>query len=139
MFVSDKIKLAILAMILLPIFISASQTKFSCEKLIIVDSLLSKSDADIETNINNDRWISVDKGYHLIGSLISTIGITNSCMQFADIRKDKSMQIGVSCTFTLGVGKELWDSRKKNNFFSWKDLSADVLGILIGIFLMQID
>ena len=39
----------------------------------------------------------------------------------------------------LGLGKEFWDRNQKDNIFSWKDLSADVLGILIGITLLQID
>lgn len=126
-------------MLLLPIILSANHTRFSSNKLIKLDSLSVKLNNDVETNIYNDRWISVDKGYHFVGSLISTTGITNSCIQFADIEKDKSLQIGVGFTFVLSVGKEMWDSRKRQNIFSWKDLSADLLGIIVGSILMQIE
>jgi len=103
------------------------------------DSVSIESKPITETNIQLDRWISADKGYHLIGSLISTTGISRSCMQFADIKKEKSIWMGAGITFTLGLGKEFWDGHKKNNIFSWKDLSADILGILIGTVLLQID
>ncbi len=117
----------------------ASPNKFSHKKLINPDSLSTTNDLLIETNTIKDRWFSVDKGYHLIGSIISTTGISKSCMQFADIKKEKSIQIGVGLTFALGLSKEIWDGYKKNNFFSWRDLSADVLGILIGNILLQFD
>lgn len=120
-------------------FLFASPNKFSNNRLIKPDSLSFESDLLIETNIITDRWFAVDKGYHLIGSIMSTIGISNSCMQFADIKKEKSIQIGSGLTFALGLGKEFWDGHQKNNIFSWKDFSADILGILIGITLLQID
>jgi uncharacterized protein YfiM (DUF2279 family) len=117
----------------------ALPVKFSNDRLYSCDSLSSKNSLVNETNTITDRWIAVDKGYHLIGSIISTTGISNSCMQFADIKKEKSIRIGVGFTFALGVGKEIWDGHKNNNIFSWKDLSADILGILIGTALLQID
>lgn len=117
----------------------ASPAKFSNKQLIVTDSLSLNNDIINETNNNTDRWIAVDKGYHLIGSIISTTGISYSCMKFADIKKEKSIRIGIGFTFTLGLSKELWDGHKKNNIFSWKDLSVDILGILIGTTLLQID
>jgi len=92
-----------------------------------------------DTTTHNDRWISVDKGYHLIGSIISTTGITNLNIRFAKIENDKSLFIGAGFTLSLGLGKEFWDGRQENNYFSWKDLTADILGILIGSLLMQVD
>jgi len=133
---------AVLAIIITLFFsnlLFASQSKFSCEKLLDSDSLSIKQNSILETNTKIDRWISVDKGYHLIGSIISTTGISNSCIRFAEIEKNKSIQIGVGFTFAFGLGKEFWDGYHKNNIFSWKDLTADVLGILIGAALLQID
>ncbi len=120
-------------------FLFASPNRFSNSRLIKPDSLSLKNDLLIEANIITDRWFAVDKGYHLIGSIMSTIGISNSCMQFADIKKEKSIQIGAGLTFALGLGKEFWDGHQKNNIFSWKDVSVDMLGILVGITLLQID
>jgi uncharacterized protein YfiM (DUF2279 family) len=119
--------------------LSAFPATFYPDKLIQSDSVSVESSHLIETNFKTDRWIAVDKGYHLIGSILSTTGISNSCMQFADIKKEKSIRIGAGFTFALGLSKELWDGHKKDNIFSWKDLTADVLGILIGTALLQID
>jgi uncharacterized protein YfiM (DUF2279 family) len=91
------------------------------------------------STIHSDSWFSVDKGYHLIGSLISTTGITNSALQFAKFDKEESLYAGAGFTFALGLGKELWDGHKADNRFSWKDLTADMIGILIGSLIMQID
>jgi uncharacterized protein YfiM (DUF2279 family) len=71
--------------------------------------------------------------------LICTTGIANSFIQFADIKKDKSVQFSAGLTFAIGVSKEIWDGQKKNNHFSWKDLSANVIGIIVGVILMQIE
>lgn len=103
------------------------------------DSGFSEQDSLIVLHVKSDKWIAVDKGYHLVGSLICTTGISNSCLRFAKIKKERSIQIGAGFTITLGLGKEFWDGRHKNNIFSWKDLTADILGIIIGSALLQID
>lgn len=33
--------------------------------------------------------------------------------------------------FILGLGKEIFDSKQKNNIFSFKDLFSNILGIII--------
>ena len=119
--------------------VNALPAKFSNTLMVQPDSISVDNYREIETNISTDRWIAVDKGYHLIGSIISTTGISNSCMQFADIKKEKSIRMGAGITFALGLGKEFWDGHKNDNSFSWKDLSADILGIIIGTLLLQID
>jgi uncharacterized protein YfiM (DUF2279 family) len=136
---SDYKILLIIIILLISNFLFACSNKFSNNKLIKSDSLALECDLLSDTNILKDQWFAADKGYHLIGSIISTAGISNSCMQFADIKKEKSIRIGAGFTFMLGLGKEFWDRNQKDNIFSWKDLSADVLGILIGITLLQID
>ena len=119
--------------------VNALPAKFSNTLMVQPDSISVDNYREIETNISTDRWIAVDKGYHLIGSIISTTGISNSCMQFVDIKKEKSIRMGAGITFALGLGKEFWDGHKNDNSFSWKDLSADILGIIIGTLLLQID
>jgi len=124
---------------LIPGFLNASPTRLLNVKHSNSDSVSANIINLTGANNKIDRWISADKGYHLIGSIISTTGISNSCIQFADIKKEKSIRIGAGLTFALGIGKEFWDGHQKNNIFSWKDLSADILGILIGTILLQID
>jgi uncharacterized protein YfiM (DUF2279 family) len=41
-------------------------------------------------------------------------------------------------SFSIGLGKELVDSKSLRNQFSWKDLAADIVGITIGLVLAGI-
>ncbi len=79
-----------------------------------------------------DRWIAPDKGLHLLGSMMVTIAATKTMQQEFGVNYRSGMKWAMGFTFSLGVGKELWDSTKPHNIFSWKDLSADVLGIFLG-------
>jgi uncharacterized protein YfiM (DUF2279 family) len=80
-----------------------------------------------------DRWISEDKAMHVIGSFVSTIFINQVSMRSYEQSRNRSNQISASFVFTLGLLKEMSDHRKKNNFFSWKDLTANILGITLAI------
>jgi uncharacterized protein YfiM (DUF2279 family) len=41
-------------------------------------------------------------------------------------------------SFSLGLGKEIYDHRKPSNRFSYKDLTADIVGIVIGVIIVSI-
>ena len=86
-----------------------------------------------------DNWFSPDKGYHAMGSMISTTLIGQISLKGFDNSTQKSQIIGAGTTFTLGLAKELFDSRQPDNIFSWKDLTANGVGIIIGIILLGID
>jgi len=85
-----------------------------------------------------DTWFSPDKGYHLIGSMISTTFIGQLSQRGFDSSLQKSQYIGAGMTFSLGLAKELYDSGKTNNMFSWKDLAANCVGILFGTILLGV-
>jgi uncharacterized protein YfiM (DUF2279 family) len=88
---------------------------------------------------HGDRWFGRDKGLHFVGSMISTVAVGKTSQTFFDQSKEQSLKIGVGFTFALGLGKEVWDSTKKNNKFSYKDLTADILGILMGSVLLNLE
>ena len=98
-----------------------------------------KSFGGEEKKKTDDRWFSADKGYHVVGSLISTTLIGQISLRGFDNSKEKSKAIGASTTFTLGLFKEIHDSQKPNNYFSWKDLAANGVGIIVGIILLGIN
>jgi uncharacterized protein YfiM (DUF2279 family) len=50
----------------------------------------------------------------------------------------QTKSIAAGAVFTFGLGKEIYDSHKPNNRFSWKDLTANVFGIVVGIILVSI-
>ena len=86
---------------------------------------------------NKDDWFSRDKGMHFAGSFISTGFVMMSGNRALDFKKQKSQMVAVSFTFSLAIGKELYDSNQKNNHFSYKDLAADMLGIVLAIVVFQ--
>lgn len=94
------------------------------------DSL--KQDEEIK-----DEWLARDKGQHLAGSFFSTGFIIMAGNNFLNFKKEKSRTIGISFTFTLAVGKELYDNQQSDNHFSFKDLTADLLGIGLAVLVFQ--
>jgi len=83
-------------------------------------------------------WFSADKGYHIVGSMICTTFIGELSKKRFDSTPQKAQIIGAGTTFSLGLAKEIYDSGKPNNIFSWKDLSANCVGILIGMLLLGV-
>ena len=86
---------------------------------------------------NRDEWFSRDKGLHVAGSFISTGLVMMSGNRLLDFEKKKSKIVGVSFTFGLALGKELYDSQQQNNHFSYKDLTADILGIVLAVIVFK--
>ena len=84
-----------------------------------------------------DEWIARDKGLHFAGSFISTGLIITSAKRFSDFTDHQSRVAGISITFSLGLGKELYDSRQSNNHFSYKDLTADIAGIIVALLVFK--
>ncbi len=98
-----------------------------------------QSIAMIEKKEVNDKWLSPDKGYHLVGSMIGTTLVGQLSMKGFDTSRGKSQIIGVGAAFSLGLAKEIYDSGKQKNKFSWKDLMANGVGIIVGVVLLGIN
>ncbi len=85
----------------------------------------------------SDSFWGADKAQHFMGSLMSTVLVHQilhrSCKR--DFRSSRNIAIGFS--FSLGILKEIRDSRQPGNHFSWKDLLADVAGIAAGVVLLS--
>ena len=86
----------------------------------------------------SDGWFSPDKGYHLIGSMISTTFVGQLSKRGFNATPQNSQYIGAGMTFSLGLAKEIYDSGKPANIFSWKDLTANCVGILVGVLLLGV-
>jgi putative lipoprotein len=85
-----------------------------------------------------DSWFSRDKGLHLAGSLMTTVAISKSLQHFGNTSSARASYWGVGLSFSLGLGKEIYDHRKPSNRFSYKDLTADIVGIVIGVIIVSI-
>ena len=77
----------------------------------------------------SDRWISVDKLQHfLISAHLSFYTYKVSRESFNNIPATARIE-ATGLVLSIGIGKELLDSRKPKDRFSYKDLIADALGI----------
>lgn len=80
-----------------------------------------------------DPLFAMDKLKHFSISLyLTTTSYYFQNKMFSETNK-KSEKNSVSITVTCALGKEIWDSRKKNGFFSIRDLIADCMGIAIAL------
>ena len=68
--------------------------------------------------IANDRWLSIDKLYHLIVCMLLTV------------------VFGWLVGIIVGVAKEIYDINKSG--FSYKDLVADIIGVGVGMIIRMI-
>ncbi len=110
---------------------------FTLLRPVYAGSGLSISDSS-QTELTNfrDSWFGTDKAVHLVGSMIVTVGsgvIMRKTKQFSE---NRAAYMGLGFSFSLGVGKELVDSRQPHNHFSYKDLAADIFGAIIGALLL---
>ncbi|MBC8313370.1 MAG: DUF2279 domain-containing protein [Candidatus Cloacimonetes bacterium] len=80
-----------------------------------------------------DRWLSKDKFSHLTASTFLYCWnfelLNNGCQ----MDRNSSRVFAISITEFWGLAKEIHDSKKENNHFSYKDLAFNTLGCAIGI------
>jgi uncharacterized protein YfiM (DUF2279 family) len=84
---------------------------------------------------HHDNWTSEDKAVHVIACFISTTLINQLAIRSGDFSSGGGRYLSAGFVFTLGAVKEINDNGKRNNFFSWKDLSANILGITLAVIL----
>ncbi|OGJ86777.1 MAG: hypothetical protein A2268_13985 [Candidatus Raymondbacteria bacterium RifOxyA12_full_50_37] len=76
-----------------------------------------------------DPFFSDDKAQHFLVSTVAVGALHYALTQKAKVDDGQALTIGCSLVLSLGIAKEIRDSRKQNNFFSLKDLFWDVAGI----------
>lgn len=85
---------------------------------------------------NGDHWIATDKAVHMVGSLIATVGSGVVLQRTRQYSGRNSGYVGLSFSLSLGLGKELFDSRQPCNHFSFKDMAANLVGSILGYLLL---
>ena len=86
-----------------------------------------------------DVWYGDDKIRHVVGSLFSTTLLTQIAARDRGWNKNKAEIFAIGTTLSFGFVKELYDQRKPGNHFCWKDLTADAVGILLGLVVLGIE
>lgn len=85
----------------------------------------------------NDDWFGRDKAKHLLASMLLTGAIAYYCQHHQEWSYENSAMLGMGLTFSLGIAKEIRDGQEPNRTFSWKDITADVIGIGLGVVLLS--
>jgi uncharacterized protein YfiM (DUF2279 family) len=80
-----------------------------------------------------DKWIAWDKLEHLGISAFFSATLYNVSHDFYYNDRKSSIYLSSGLTFTLGLGKEFYDRDIRQTKFSYKDLTADILGIGLGL------
>ncbi len=118
---------------------------FGNEPLLTGDVYYSAADSIKNDSLSStakypaDHWFGRDKGLHFAGSLITAAAISNYLQRFSGTGENKSNNIGMVFGFSVGLGKEIMDSRKQKGRFSYKDLIADLVGIICAGVLLNIE
>ncbi len=82
-----------------------------------------------------DKWIAWDKLEHLGISVFFSATLYNVSHDFYYNDRRSSLCLSSGLTFSLGLGKEFYDRKVRRTKFSYKDLTADVLGIGLGLWI----
>ena len=81
--------------------------------------------------LNATFLTEVDKQKHFAVSAV--IGFTSSNIAYHyRYTETESFWIGVAVAMSIGVGKELYDSRNGGTGFDMEDIGADVMGAVLG-------
>lgn len=81
---------------------------------------------------HEDHWFAMDKFLHVAASA-SITGLSYHVYhcQYNNPR-DRSIHFSLSLAGASGIGKELYDSKVRKTYWSWKDIVADGVGIGLG-------
>ena len=81
-----------------------------------------------------DSWFGFDKVQHVSFSFLWTIGTQYVVVNKGRLSEPQALPISVSTSAALGLSKELYDlHRGPQRLFSYRDLVADGVGILLAV------
>lgn len=77
----------------------------------------------------NDPWIARDKALHLSYSFLWTLSSQYVLTHKTALSHNEAIPWALTSGFTIGLTKELYDHRRPAGFFSWRDMTANAVGI----------
>lgn len=83
-----------------------------------------------------DKWWGKDKAGHFLVSAFLAGVCHNIYQNELQNKKDHSLYFSTGFTFSLGLGKEIYDQTRPQKRFSYKDLIYDLLGIGVGLLIV---
>ena len=76
-----------------------------------------------------DPWIARDKALHLSYSFLWTLSSQYVLTHKTTLSHNQSIPWAITSGVTIGLTKELYDHRRPRNVFSWRDMTANAVGI----------
>jgi len=83
------------------------------------------------TTHKDDDWLGKDKMSHLVVSTVVS-AVATRIAQDNGASDCSAPVIGFSFAMVVGAGKETHDKRIKGTYYSWKDMTWNLLGSIIG-------
>ncbi|MGQ9708235.1 MAG: hypothetical protein ACUVUR_05110, partial [bacterium] len=83
-------------------------------------------------SVDEDLWLSRDKFWHFSVSFLMVGAGYHLFNNRLGFRRPIAIGISLGTTAGLGLGKELFDRYHEKRNFSYRDLVADGVGILLG-------
>lgn len=87
----------------------------------------------VDAHVAQDRpatpWIARDKALHLSYSALWTLSSQYLLVHKTALSHNASIPWALTSGFAVGLAKELYDGRRPQNFFSWRDMTANAVGI----------
>ena len=77
----------------------------------------------------HDPWIARDKALHLSYSFLWTLSSQYVLTHKTALSHNRSIPWALASGAAVGFAKELYDYRRPRGFFSWRDITADAVGI----------
>ena len=84
-----------------------------------------------------DDWIAIDKVQHFSYSLLISLGCQYILVNKMNNTEKSSLPISSAFSFSTGLLKELNDQKGKDGFFSFKDMVANFVGIMVGAIIIN--
>ncbi|WP_342639589.1 YfiM family lipoprotein [Proteus faecis] len=106
-----------------------------CGFLIVLLSVITLTGCQ-SFHFANDNWKGKDKAQHFLFSMVASAG-ANAYAEHQNYGHREGLLIGLSVSISLGVAKELYDSRPEGTGWSWHDFTYDVAGAVAGSLLYQ--
>jgi uncharacterized protein YfiM (DUF2279 family) len=84
-----------------------------------------------QTAIARDSWFGIDKIKHFFMSAFIE-SVSFSVLQAAHVKRRPALTGAIGVTAAIGIAREIHDKRTPGNWFSYRDLTWDALGIGAG-------
>ena len=84
-----------------------------------------------------DDWIAIDKLQHFSYSLLISLGCQYILVNKMNNTEKSSLPLSSAFSFSAGLLKELNDKKGKNGYFSFKDMVANIGGIILGAIIIN--